>query len=422
MAENSRRRNTIIVVIVILLILALLLLLTRCLPEKTPAPSPAPQDAPTTPPGPVASTGGPAPTTTEPAEVLTPATLTVPQNVTAGAAFAVTWTGPDNRGDFVTIVPPDAPATEYTNYQETKDGKTLELTAPIEPGTYEVRYVAVRSHTVLGRAPIAVDPAGATVDAPNEITLGATFDVAWTGPNNQGDFITIVPKDAPDEQYAAYVYTDKGSPVTLTAPTITGDHEVRYVTGQAKKVLARRAIEIMSADVTLAGPDQAIAGTTIAVTWTGPDNAGDYITVVSSDTRDGQYGNYTYTNKGSPLELVIPIMAGSAELRYMTGQGNRVLGRRAITIVAAEVTLSAPAEGSAGSAVSITWTGPNNPKDYITIVPTTTPDGQYAAYTYTSDGSPLSVTLPKDAGDAEIRYMTGQGNEVLARLAIKVVP
>jgi len=32
------------------------------------------------------------------------------------------------------------------------------------------------------------------------------------------------------------------------------------------------------------------------------------------------------------------------------------------------------------------------------------------------------VTLPKDAGDAEIRYMTGQGNEVLARLAIKVVP
>ena len=106
----------------------------------------------------------------------------------------------------------------------------------------------------------------------------------------------------------------------------------------------------------------------------------------------------------------------------MTGQGNRVLARRTIRLVAAEVTLSAAEEGKTGSAVSVTWTGPNNPGDYITVVAKSTPDGQYADYTLTSEGSPLDVTLPKEAGEAEIRYMTGQGNKVLARITIKVVP
>ena len=158
------------------------------------------------------------------------------------------------------------------------------------------------------------------------------------------------------------------------------------------------------------------------MTWKGPNNSGDYITVVSKEAADGQYGNYTVTSTGSPLKVLVPIMAGGAELRYMTGQGGRVLARRAITINAAKVTLSAPTEAAAGGAVSITWTGPNNPGDYITVVAKSTPDGQYGAYTATTAGSPLTVTAPKEAGDGEVRYMTGQGGKVLARIGIKVVP
>ena len=36
--------------------------------------------------------------------------------------------------------------------------------------------------------------------------------------------------------------------------------------------------------------------------------------------------------------------------------------------------------------------------------------------TLTSKGSPLSVAAPKDPCDAEIRYVAGQGNKVLARV------
>ena len=418
MAHSPYRHRTIVIVLVILLLIALALLLTRCLLHERALPPAGAVVA--RPHGAVVGEDGGPPAAHQPDELLTAAALTVHGPVTAGGVFIVEWTGPNNRGDYVTIVQADAPAEQHGNYRKTTEGSSLELTAPIDPGAHEVRYVTGRSHTILGRALVEVAPAGATLDAASEVVLGSQFPVTWTGPDNRGDYITIVSPETPAKEYGNYSDTARGSPLTLTAPTEVGDAELRYVTGQGRKVLARRTIRVIAADVDLSAPADAIAGTTIQVTWTGPDNAGDYITVVAIETPDGQYGNYTNTSAGSPLNLLIPIMAGRAELRYMAGQGHKVLARRPVDIVAAEVRLSAPAECAAGAAVSITWTGPNNPGDYITVVAKATPDGQYAAYTPTTTGSPLSVKAPNDAGDAEVRYMTGQGNRVLARIALKV--
>ncbi|MBL9033089.1 MAG: hypothetical protein JNM80_15430 [Phycisphaerae bacterium] len=420
MATNRDRRRTVIIVL-LLLLLAVALLLVRCSCERVPPPA-SPTAAKPTPSSESTSAPPPVPAPAQPDEVLSPATLTTPASVAAGATFAVDWTGPDNRGDFVTVVPTDARAQDHGSYQDTHQGRTLRLTAPTDPGTYEVRYVTGRSRTILARASIEVMPVNASLDAVAEVVLGSTFAVAWTGPNNTGDYVTIVPTGAPDAVYGSYVDATRPSPQTLTAPPDAGEAELRYVVGQGKKVLARRPIRVLAPSVSLSAPSEAIAGATIRVAWIGPNNAGDYVTVVPAATPDGQYGNYTVTSSGSPLNLVTPIISGEAELRYMTGLGNKVLARRSIRIVAAEVTLAAAAEGAAGSAVSVTWTGPNNPGDYITVVPKAAPDGQYGNYTVTTAGSPLSVGLPKEAGECEIRYVAGQGNKVLARRPIRVTP
>jgi Ca-activated chloride channel family protein len=419
MATSARRRNTVIALAVVIIVIVLLLL-SRCVPPKavTTAPPP-PRSAPQPP---AAAPATPPVQAAEREEVLTAATLTAPQRVAAGAAFTVGWTGPDNPGDYITIVSPDAAATAYADYRTTDGGATLGLTAPMEAGAYEVRYVTARSKTVLARAPVTVEAAAASLDAAAEVKLGAPFPVAWTGPKNEGDYITIVEKGAPDEASGNYVDVKSGSPLTLTAPPEAGDAELRYVSGQGRKVLARRALRVVLPEVSLSAPAEAVAGATVDVAWTGPNNAGDYITVVAAGTADGQYGNYTTTAAGSPLKLLMPIMEGAAELRYMTGQGGRVLARRPIGIVAAKVTLDVPARCAPGTAVSIAWTGPNHPGDYITIVAKGTADGQYGAYTNTSVGSPLTVNAPKEAGDAEVRYMTGQGGKVLARAPITVAP
>lgn len=413
MSSRSRR---IVVVVILLLLVLLALLFARCshpAVKSTPPTSALPATS-------TAPAAKPAPSQPTPPEKLSPATLQAPPSVVAGANVQVSWTGPDNSGDYVTIVAPDAAAAEYGTYIETARGRTLDLSAPVTPGAYELRYVTARSKSVLGRTSITVLPATASLEAANEAVLGTTISVQWTGPNNPHDFITVVAKGTPDGQYGNYTDTAKGSPLSLTLPPDAGEAELRYMTGQGKLVLARRTLKILVPEVSLDAPDQVVAGSVFNVSWKGPKNPSDYITVVPANTPEGQYQNYTDTNKGSPLSITALIMPGNAELRYMTGAGARVLARRAIKIVAASVSLDAPVQAAAGAVVEIRWIGPNNAGDYITIVPAKLPDGQYRRYADTSRGSPAKVEAPAEAGPAEIRYMSGQGARVLARRSIEI--
>jgi Ca-activated chloride channel family protein len=414
MPDSSRRRTTTVVIILILVVL-LVWLLARCNHPMKEKEIVAAQSVSTTPPSAISA---PAAVTLRPDEVLTPAILEVPPEVVAGAAFDVKWTGPDNKEDFITIVPKDAADGAYTNYSETREGTPLKLTATMQPGEFEVRYVAGRSKKILGRAPIKIMPTTASLSAPDEVVLGSNVTVQWTGPRNQEDYISIASDGTPDGRYDSFSYLGKGSSVVVAAPVTAGPAELRYVSGQGGKVLARRPIKIKFPEVTLSAPMECISGTTITVVWTGPNNAGDYVTIVPKATVDGRYGNYTYTSAGAALKLLVPIEAGDAELRYMTGQGAKVLARKPIVIVAAKVSLSAPERARATTEIKIVWEGPNNPGDYITVVPAKTPDGQYAEYTYTTKGSPLTTNAPKEPGGAEVRYMTGQGGKVLARRSV----
>ncbi len=433
--KDGDARRFLLVVLAIVLIAALLLV-GRCVTRKR-APAATPQEQSATP----SSVEAPAPgiPATPPregaGEVLTPATLTASARVTAGAEFEVACKGPGNAGDFVTIVPKDAGGGTHAAYAQvtpevgSASGATLKLTAPMDASGsekakagYELRYVAGRSRTVLGRAPIEVVAAGATLEAPGEAGVGSMIEVKWTGPNNAGDYITIAAKDWPDAKYGNYANTSGGSPLAVRALPDPGSAELRYVSGQDRRVLGRRPITLVGATATIAAPERAIAGSTIDVAWTGPNNAGDYITIVEVGTPDEKYGNYTNTSGGATLKLLLPIMDGKAEIRYVMDQSRKVLARREITITPAVITLSAAAECKAGEAVSITWTGPSHNGDYITIVAKATPDARYGKYSNTTAGSPLRVEAPKEAGDAEIRYVAGQGGKVLSRRAIRVVP
>lgn len=408
-------------IVVLLLLAVLVLLLVRCRREETSVtPATVTQE-------PSEKMGAAVPVASEPAEtkkaaeeVLTAATIEGPGEVGAGAKFAVRWTGPDNERDFITIVRPDAEDGAYGNYGDVRKGNPLELTAPIEAGEWELRYMTLRTRAVLGRAALRVAAEEATLEAPARAVSGSEVEVGWTGPDNAQDYVTVVRVGTPEGKYGNYAETKKGSPLRLKLPPEAGAWELRYVTGQGAKVLARRAIEVTEADVALSAPREVVAGAEVEVEWRGPNNAQDYITIVAKGTKDGQYGNYRETRHGSPLKVRAPIEAGDAELRYMSGQGARVLERKEIRIVAAEVSLSAVDAVKAGEAVEVTWTGPDHPGDYITIVPADWPEGRYAAYADTRRGSPVKIAAPKEAGAAEIRYVAGQKAKILARRALRV--
>lgn len=351
-----------------------------------------------------------------PAEV----SLKAPEAAVAGSGVAIEWTGPDNRGDYLTIVPVDTEDGKYARYAYTRDGSPAEVPAPVEPGDCEVRYMTGQGGRVLARVPLKVTAAEVTLKAAETAVAGAAVPVEWTGPDNQGDYITIVPAGTEDGKYAKYAYTRSGSPAKVPAPVEPGDCEVRYMTGQGGKVLARIPLKVTPAEVSLSAPESVTAGSTVTIEWTGPDNQGDYITVVSKDLEDGKYARYAYTRAGSPAKVDAPIEPGDGEVRYMSGQGAKVLARVPIKVEAAEVSLKAPEAAAAGSEVTIEWTGPDNRGDYITIVPKDLEDGKYAKHAYTRAGSPVKVAAPKEPGACEIRYMAGQGDKVLARVPIEI--
>jgi len=367
----------------------------------------------------VATVSAPAP---PPAEVISPATVTGPAEVAMGARFSVTWTGPDNPGDVIAVVRAGTPDGEYEDFTYTRRGSPLELTAPLDAGPAELRYLAGRSRRVLVRTPLVIVPAPVALTAAEQVGAGARVMVSWVGPNHVGDYVTIVPKGSPDDDYAAFAGTQLGSPLGVTAPLDPGPAEIRYVSGRGGRVLARREIDVVAAEVSLEAPAEVVAGTRVSIAWTGPGRAGDVLTVVAAGTPDGYHGSYTGTNAGSPLTVQAPFEVGEAEIRYLSGQGGRVLARRPLRIVAAAVTLTAPAAVASGAAVAVTWSGPGNAGDYLTIVPKAYAEGRHGRVTPTTAGSPLTVIAPIEVGAAELRYVSGRDNRVLARRDIEVTP
>ncbi len=157
-------------------------------------------------------------------------------------------------------------------------------------------------------------------------------------------------------------------------------------------------------------------GATIPVGWEGPNESGDYVAVALRGETD--YINYTYVRDGNPVDLVMPSVEGTYELRYVRNDGRVTLASKPIEVTPITVTLTAPAQGVAGATVPVGYVGPNYTNDYIEIG---RPGEQgYVNYSRTRDGNPVNLTLPTETGDWEIRYILNQDRSVMATAPITV--
>ena len=238
-----------------------------------------------------------------------------PEEVEAGSEFEVSWTGPNGRGDFVTIVAEGA--TEWTNepWFYTDSGNPGELVAPTEEGDYELWYVT-EDREILARSPITVMPFEGALQASDEVEAGSEFEVAWEGPDGPGDFVTIVAEGTERWTNESWFYTANGNPGELVAPIEPGDYEIWYVTGADDETMASTPITVTELEVTLEAPDEVSAGEEFEVEWTGPDGPSDYITIVPEGSEEGTYLDYAYTNEGNPVTITAPDEPGDYEIWY----------------------------------------------------------------------------------------------------------
>ncbi len=347
--------------------------------------------------------------------------LQAPAQADADSQLTIRLDGVSNPREFVTIVKKGAGSGEYNDYAYT-EGSSVSLFAPFEAGDYEIRWLAAESpYPTLTTQPLHIVPVTATVKAPASVGIGKTFQVEWQGPDNAQDFVTLVPVGTAEGRYEDYVYTRDGSPQTMTAPATAGQYELRYLTGRGYKTIGKTSLTVTDASASVQFKSPANIGQQLAVTWTGPANEREYITVVPAGTRDGQYNQYTYVSEGNPLQLQLPEKPGDYEIRYMTANAERVLARAPLQIQAVEASVQGPATAVAQSLIQVQWTGPDNAQDYVAITVAGKP-ASYLNYSYTARGNPVEIEVPKKAGDYEIHYLTGQTNQSLASQKLHVTP
>ena len=349
-----------------------------------------------------------------------PVSLTALDEVEATEQFQVIWTGPNSNGDFIALAEPGADAMKFAAYARTSGGSPASFTAPDAPGDFVLRYVAATTGKVLAERPIAVLGAFAEIEAPPAVEAGSSFEVSWTAPGEQNDFVAIVPAGAEDREVGNYAYTRKGNPSVLRAQDVPGDYEVRYISGRSRAVLASLPIMVTPPAASLEAVPTVVEGANIDVSWTGPDNQNDTVIIVPAGAEDKARGTYAYTRNGNPAEVRAPDEAGAYELRYVTGQTRETLASLPITVVPASALLEAVPTATVGSEVAVTWTGPDNTNDTIIVVPSGAPMDARGTYAYTRNGNPAEVRMPDDAGSYELRYVTGQDRKVLASLPISV--
>ncbi len=150
---------------------------------------------------------------------------------------------------------------------------------------------------------------------------------------------------------------------------------------------------------TLDAPDTAPGGSTVQIGWVGPDGQNDNIQV--GPENDGGSFSYAYVRDTNPVSLTLPWDPGTYEFRYKF-EDREIIATRTITVTPGTVTLDAPDQAAIASEISVTWTGPNAPLDTITIGKVG--DDGYTDYGYTSEGSPLTISMPNEPGDYELRY------------------
>ncbi|MFA5567840.1 MAG: VWA domain-containing protein [Trueperaceae bacterium] len=343
----------------------------------------------------------------------------------AGSMLSVSWEGaPATGGDSYIELGVEGEDLYLDTMPAPGEAGTVEFRLPMVTGPLELRFLVPgpdNSWPVAGRTTIDLQAVTASLDAPDEATAGSTIEVAWTGPDNKDDYITVVEAGAPEGTWMQYAYTSEGNPVSLRLPEEAGDFELRYQDGYQDTTLASRPLTLTPQTASFVGPATAMAASQVEIEVTSSTgNSDDYLTIVPPTAEEGAYLGFTYVSEPGVYSVTAPDAPGEYEIRYQTGGEDKTLVRQKITLTEAHATLSAPDVVAPDEFFDVTWTGPNGEGDFITIVPVGTPEGDWGYSLNTSSGSTLELEAPAEPGEYEVRYVTGMNTLTLASRPITV--
>jgi hypothetical protein len=351
-------------------------------------------------------------------------TLTAPSTAKAGSRIEITVTGATSGPhDYLTVAPKGSQPGFYDRLELAPGPGKYQLRVGPKAGDFEIWLVQREGRVTVARLPLKVVPVTATVSGPAQAPAGAEIEVTWTGPNYNGDYIAVGKVNPKDGIALTYKTVRNGNPVKLLAPLEPGNYVIRYLLGDGNEPVAgaEQPIVVSAVSATVTPPATVAAGVPMSVQWTGPDNPGDFLTIVKAGAPERTWGRDARTANGNPSKFTSPDSPGEWEVRYLAG-GN-TLARARFTVGGISGSISAPAQVAAGEAFKVSWKGPDSPRNFINVVDKGKSDGNYSGgFAWTNPKqNPATLVAPLKPGDYELIYSTSD-RYPLARVALKVVP
>ncbi|MGR3468307.1 MAG: vWA domain-containing protein, partial [Shimia sp.] len=207
------------------------------------------------------------------------ASVTVPAEASVGSTIEIPWQGPDYAGDYIGLGAVDATGSaQWESFAYTADGNPALLSVPAGEGDYVVRYFLELYRTPIASAALTVVPPRLSLVAPDAAAAGSMIEVAWEGPDADGDYIGIGRTDATgSNQWETFTYTEEGNPLQVRVPTQPGEYLVQYFLRDGRVPLVQSRLVVTPQAASLLAPSSAPAGDEIEVAWEGPGFDGDYI-------------------------------------------------------------------------------------------------------------------------------------------------
>lgn len=180
------------------------------------------------------------------------------------------------------------------------------------------------------------------------------------------------------------------------------------------------------ASATLEAVDSAPATSSVAVTFTGPGDRGDFIGIYRAGSSVDDSGlMYAWVEQAEHgrVQLLTPATPGAYTLRYVSPRrGSAVLAERSITLTEIQAAIDAPSEAAAGSLIRVKARGPFSPSHWVGFAPRNSDAGRYLHYQRLSGAeSELELRVPAEPGDYELRYVLNESERVLLTRPFKVV-
>jgi len=400
------------------------------------------------------------------AATVTPAASTVPAG--APVVFTVVNNGTASAMDWLALYRTSAPDSAYLTWQFMNGlttpapsmgltTATLRFSAPLTPGTYEVRFFSNNTFGRLATSSTITVPAPTIAATSPTVAAGTSIDfVAAGGPANPADWVGLFATSAADTGYVAWQFLNgsttspttglSGATLRFRAPLIPGTYEARFFRNNTYTRLATSGMVTVTGVV----PSVTLTSTTVSpgspigfVVAGGPANPLDWVALYRTTTSDGAYIAWQFLNgttmppptgrSGATLQFVAPTTPGTYEVRFFSNNTFVRLatsGPVTVTRPAASVTLAATTL-PLGAPIRFSIAGGASATDWVGLYPLSAPDTGYLAWQFlngTTTAPPsgisaatLQFSSPPAPGAYELRFFSSNTYTRLATSGILTV-